>query len=337
MKITTVGLDLAKNVFHVVCVDEGGHEVKKRMLRRNQLIRFFSQLEACRVGMEACGGSHYWARRLSALGHEPVLVPAQHVKPLVAGNKNDYNDAWAILEALGRKKIHFVRPKRVEEQDLQALHRIRRRCVDERTKLVNSTRGLLTEYGIVFNRGVSAFRREIPRVLEDGENGLSEWMRRWLSRAYEQLGELEAHIRFYDQELKAMAQQEPACERLQEIPGYGVVLASAFFSMVGDGSAYRRGRDVSATLGVVPAHSGTGGKIHLLGISKRGDRYLRSLLIQGAKSVVSRAKGKTDRLSVWINRIREERGENKACVALANKMARIGWALLRSGGRYQPA
>lgn len=337
MKITTVGLDLAKSVFHVVCTDDRGEEVKKRMLRRNQVTRFFAQLEPCRIGMEACGGSHYWARRLSELGHEVVLVPAQHVKPLVAGNKNDYNDARAIIEALGRKTIRFVQAKSVEQQDIQALHRIRERCVNERTMLVNSMRGLLAEYGIVFSRGVSAFRKAVPRVLEDGENGLSGRFRHWLARGYEQLRELDAHIRFYDRELALANEQEPACKRLLEIPGFGPVVASAFFSAVGDGGAYRRGRDVSASLGLVPAHSGTGGQIHLLGISKRGDRYLRKLLIHGARAVVSRAKGKTDRLSVWVNRIVEERGKNKACVALANKIARIGWALLSSGGRYQPA
>ncbi len=337
MQITTVGLDLAKNTFHVVCFDARGHEVKKRMLRRAKLLGFFAQLPACRIGMEACASAHYWARELLRLGHEVKLIPAQHVKAYLRGNKNDYNDARAIAEALGRPSMRFVAVKTVAQQDLQALHRIRAQCDKDRTALCNSTRGLLGEYGLVVARGVSVLRRAIPEFLEDAENGLSEQFRALLARRYQQLLELEEHLAHYTKELHRISRADEACQRLQTIPGYGPIVASAFVSTVGDGSAYRRGRDVSAAIGLVPAQHSTGGKPRLLGISKRGDRYLRKLLVHGARSVVYRAQRKNDRLSRWLQRLCAERGVNKATVALANKMARMGWAVLRNNTVYQGA
>ena len=337
MQITTVGLDLAKNVFHVVCFDTRGQEVKKQMLSRAKLRAFFAQLVPCLIGMEACASAHYWARELMALGHDVKLIPAQYVKPYLRGNKNDYNDSRAIAEALVRPGMRFVAVKSVEQQDIQALHRIRSQCVKERTALCNSTRGLLGEYGLVVAQGVSALRRAIPAFLEDGENGLSASFRALLARRYEQLQELEVHIAHYTSELEQLARREEPCQRLQTIPGFGPIVASAFYSAVGDGSAYRRGRDVSAAIGLVPAQHSSGGKERLLSISKRGDKYLRSLLVHGARAVVARASGKSDRLSRWLQRLCAERGVNKATVALANKMARMGWALLSSGSVYQAA
>jgi len=337
MKITTIGLDLAKTVFHVVGLDEQGKEVMRRKLRRSQIPAYFAKLPACRVGMEACGGAHHWARKLRAMGHRVDLIPAQHVKPLVMGNKNDYNDARAIAEALGRPKIHFVAVKTQAQQDLQAVQRMRSQCVKDRTALCNGIRGLLSEYGIVLNQGVSTIRKGIPRLLEDAENGLSDPFRSWLHQSYQRLVELDGHIEFYTRELEQAVGQDEGCRRLQAIPGYGPIVAGAFISAVGDAAAFRRGRDVSAVLGLVPAQHSSGGKDRLLGISKRGDRHVRFLLVQGARSVVLRAAGKEDRLSRWINRIRQDRGTNKAVVALANKMARIGWAILRNGTEYQPA
>ncbi len=336
MKITTVGLDLAKNVFHVVCFNERNKEVKKRMLRRNQMLEFFTQLVSCQVGMEACASSHYWGRELRALGHEVKLISPQHVKPYLRGNKNDYNDARAIAEALDRPAMPVVGIKTVEEQDMQAIHRIRSQCTRDRTALSNSTRGLLGEYGIVFAKGVSALRKKIPEILEDADNGLSLRFRNLLSRRYEQLVELEEHIAFYTKELELISQQDAACQRLQTIPGFGPIVASAFRSVIGDGRAYSRGRDVSASIGLVPRQYSSGGKNVLLGISKRGNKYLRKQLVHGARSVVLQAANKEDPLSCWVNRIREERGWNKAVVALANKMARIGWAVLRQNTYYQP-
>jgi transposase len=335
MKITTVGLDLAKNVFHVVGINAQGKELKKRMLRRNQVGPFFVQLPPCVVGMEACAGSHYWGRKLRALGHEVKLIPPQYVKPYLRGNKNDYNDARAIAEAVTRPEMPTVGIKTVAEQDMQALHRMRSQCMRDRTALSNSMRGLLGEYGIVLTTGVASLRRAIPEILEDADNGLSLLFRNLLARRYAQLVELEGHIAFYTAELERLSQQDDACRRLQTVPGFGPIVASAFRSVVGDGRAYGRGRDAAASIGLVPRQHSSGGKNVLLGISKRGNKYLRKQLIHGARSVVLQATNKEDPLSLWINRIREERGWNKAVVALANKMARIGWAVLRHNTSYQ--
>ena len=334
-KLTTIGLDLAKHVFHVVGCDARGNRVLRKRLRRGQVLGYFSQLPPCRVGMEACAGSHYWGREIQALGHEVRLIPAQHVKPLVRGNKNDYNDALAIAEALGRPGLRFVGLKSAAQQDIQALHRLRSRCVAERTALCNQLRGLLAEYGIVLPRGVASLRRGIPELLEDADNGLSALFRRLLAERYRQLQELEGHLATYTRELAHHSTANEACQRLQTIPGYGPVLASVFHGAVGDGAAYRRGRDVAASLGLVPRQHSSGGQARLLGISKRGDRYLRSLLVHGARSVVSRAAGKHDPLNLWITRLRERRGFNRAVVALANKLARIGWAVLARNTTYQ--
>jgi len=336
MNITTVGLDLAKNVFHVVCFDERNKEVKKRMMRRNQVRHFFTQLSPCRVGMEACATAHYWGRELRALGHDVKLVPPQYVKPLVQGNKNDYNDARAIAESLDRPKVSFVAIKTIEEHDMQAIHRMRSQCLRDRTALSNSTRGLLGEYGVSFSKGLAVLRRKIPELLEDADNELSLRFRNLLARRYEQLVEIDEHIAFYTKELELLSKQDDACQRLQTIPGFGPIVASAFRSTIGDGRAYVRGRHAAASLGLVPRQYSTGGKNVLLGISKRGDKYLRKLLVHGARTVVLHAANRDDPLSRWINRIRERRGYNKAAVAMANKMARMGWAVLMYNTSYEP-
>jgi len=334
-KITTIGLDLAKNVFHVICCNEHGKVIRKKMLRRKEVILFFTQISPCLVGMEACSGAHYWAHQFTALGHQVKLIPAQFVKPFVQGNKNDYNDALAIAEAVVRPNMRFVTPKTTAQQDLQALHRLRERRLQERTALCNQVRGLLTEYGLVLPQGVNVIRRSIPALLEDAENGLSDLFRQLLAQCYQQLQELDEHIAFYTQTLEIQNQRDEACQRLQTIPGFGPIIASVFYATVGDGSAFQRGRDVSASLGLVPRQHSSGGTNTLLGISKRGDSYLRSLLVHGARSVVLHAQRKDDRLSCWINKIRSERGYNKASVALANKLARIGWAVLSQQTVYR--
>ena len=336
-KITTIGLDLAKSVFHAVCCDNRGKVVRKKMLRRSQVLAYFVNLPSCIVGMEACASAHYWARELEALGHQVKLIPPQYVKAYVRGNKNDYNDALAIAEAVVRPEMRFVAVKTTDQQDLQALLRLREGCLKERTALCNRIRGLLAEYGLILPKGVNVLRRHLPELLEDGENGLNDLFRRLLAEGYQQLKDLDRHIASYTQELERQVQQHDECRRLQTIPGYGPIVASAFHSAIGSGEAYRRGRDVSASLGLVPRQHSSGGKDILLGISKRGDRYLRSLLVHGARSVVIQAGKKDDRLSRWINKVRAERGFNKAVVALANKMARIGWAILAHKTVYQAA
>jgi transposase len=272
---------------------------------------------------------------LRALGHEVRLIPPQHVKAYVRGNKNDYNDARAIAEAARRPDMRFVAVKTVQQQDVQALHRLREARVGERTALCNQVRGLMAEYGIVLPKGVSAVRKRIPELLEDAENGLSEFFRPLLGDCYRQLKEFDAHIQFYTQELKEHARHNEAVQRLQTVPGFGPIVASVFHAFVGDASAFAKGRDVAAALGLVPKQHSSGGKTVLLGISKRGDRYLRSLLVHGARSAVRQAARKDDRLSRWINKLKARRGANKTAVALANKLARIGWAILRRNEVYR--
>lgn len=336
-EIKTVGLDLAKNVFHLVGCDERGKQVKRKRLRRKQVLAYFAQLPPCLVGMEACAGAHYWGRQLEALGHRVRLIPPQYVKPFVQGNKNDYNDALAIAEAVVRPQMRFVAVKTPSQQDIQALHRLRQARIAERTALNNQIRGLLAEYGIVLPKGLATLRKRLPEILEDAENGLSDIIRPLLSRSYQQLRELDGHIEAYDTQLARHAREEEAIQRLQTIPGFGPVVASVFFSQVGNGSAFPNGRGVSAATGLVPAQNGTGGDTKLLGISKRGDRPLRALLVHGARSVARQAPGKEDDLSRWVVRLIDRRGFNKAVVALANKLARIGWAVLRHNTVYQPA
>ena len=335
-EIKTIGVDLAKNVFHLVGCNQWGKIVMKKKLKRSQMINFFANLPVCLVGVEACAGSHYWGRELSPLGHNVRLLPAQHVKPYVRGNKNDYNDALAIAEAVVRPEIRGVAIKSVEQQAQQMLHRQRTLAIRGRTALSNQIRGMLAEVGIVLPKGLAVLRRQLPCLLEDAVNALTDLMRQLLAQNQQQLSQLDEHIKDYDKLLKQQSAQHPSCQNLQTLPGFGPVVSSAFFSYVGDGSAFKRGRDVSASLGIVPAQHSTGGKDRLLGISKRGDPYLRSLLIHGARSVVRHAKNKEDHLSRWINQLVARRGVNKATGALANKMARVGWAILRNKTTYQP-
>lgn len=334
---TTVGLDLAKNVFHVVMLDAREQEVKRRKLRRGQVLEWFAQLPACRVGMEGCAGAQYWAREIEALGHEVRVVAAQHVKAYLRGNKHDYNDARAIAEAVNRPGIRTVAVKTQAQRDLQALHRLRAGCVAERTALANRLRGLLGEYGLVLPQGIGQLRRRLPALLDDAEHTLSPVLREALGQGYEHLVELDAHIERHEAQIRALSAEHEAFQRLLQIPGFGLLTASAFLATVGGGEAFRRGRDLSAALGLVPRQHSSAGKAKLLGISRRGDPYLRGLLIHAARAVVIRAPGKHDQLSRWINRLRAERGFNKAVVALANKLARIGWAVLRHREFYRPA
>lgn len=335
-QITTIGMDLAKNVNHIVGVDASHHEVLKKKLRRNKVLEFFANLASCTVAMEACSGAHEWARQLEALGHRVLLIPPKLVKGYVQGNKNDYNDARAIIEASRRPRLRPVPIKTRQQQDLQALHRLRQRQIATRTALSNQIRGLLAEYGITLPKGLATLRRRLPEILEDAENGLSDLFRTLLNQCLQQLRALDKQVEFYTQRVQQEAAQSEPQQRLQTVAGFGPILASVFHGKVGDGRGFRRGRDVSAAVGVVPGQHSTGDKPRLLGISKRGDRYLRALLIHGARSVVSRADGKDDPQSRWIQRLVARRGKHKAIVALANKMARMGWAVLRHGTAYRP-
>lgn len=336
MQHTTIGLDIAKNVFHVVGIDRHNKVVIRKKLARRKMLTYFANLATHIVAMEACATAHYWGRELSKLGHTVRLIPARAVKPYVQGNKNDFNDALAIAEASSRPGLRCVSIKTIEEQDSQALHRLREACMRQRTRISNQLRSLLAEYGIVAGQGVATLRKVIPACLEDAENGLSHHFRALLAQGYQQLRELDAHIESYDRELKEQVKASEAAQRLLTIPGFGPVVSSVYLNVVGDGKAFRRGRDVSALIGIVPRQHSTGDKPVLLGISKRGNRYLRSVLIHGARSVVKNADKKDDALSRWVTQLVQRRGHNTATVALANKLARIGWAILTSGGVYQP-
>lgn len=335
-QITTIGMDIAKQVNHVVGVNAAHREVLKKKLRRGQVLEFFAQLPSCTVAMEACAGAHEWARQLEVLGHGVVLIPPNLVKGYVQGNKNDYNDARAIVEASRRPGLRPVPVKSREQQDLQALHRLRQRQISARTALSNQIRGLLAEYGLVLPRGLATLRRRLPEILEDAENGLSDLFRRLLNQCQGQLRALDEQVEFYTRLIDEQARHSEPQQQLQRLPGFGPILASVFHGKVGDGHGFRRGRDVSAAVGLVPRQHSSGDKPCLLGISKRGDRHLRALLVHGARSVVSRADGKQDPQSRWIQRLVARRGKNKATVALANKMARMGWAVLRHGVDYAP-
>lgn len=337
MNITTVGLDIAKHVFFVVGADCRGRQVMRKKLRRGQLIEFFTQLAPCRVGIEACGGSQYWARRLRELGHEVKLVHPRHVKAFLRAQKNDYNDAAAVCEAGAHPEVRGAPIKSETQQDLQALQRVRQARVRERTATVNRVRGLLAERGIVMAKQIEAFRRAVPEVLEDGENGLSECFRALVGEEYARVCTLDKQVKELERALLSLSRQDPAFERLQAVPGFGPVVASALLGAVGDARAFAGARELAAWLGLVPRQYTTGGKPRLMGITKRGDKYLRALLVHGARSVVRHATHKDDALSVWVRGVEARRGKNVAVVALANKLARIAWVILARGEDYRPA
>jgi transposase len=270
MNITTFGIDIAKTVFHIIGLNQANKIVVKRKLKRHQLLAYFANQMPCKLSMEACASSHYWGRQIERLGFEVKLIPAQHVKAFVRGNKNDYNDALAIAEAFDRPGMHSVAIKTVQQQDVQALHRMRSATVAERTALCNQIRGLLGEYGIIVNLGVYSLRKTIPQLLEDAVNGLTDLFRELLAQKYQQLQELDEHVTYYTNKLKQQAMQSETTLRLQSIPGFGPIVASSYHSVIGDGKAFKKGRDVSASLGLVPRQHSTGGKDTLLGISKRG-------------------------------------------------------------------
>ncbi len=337
-EISIVGIDLAKQVFQIHATDRHGHQRISRQLNRAQLQEFLVQQPHCLIAMEACGGAHYWARRARAAGHDVKMMHPRYVKPFVQVHKNDVRDARAIAEAAARPAIPAVAPKTVEQQDLQALHRVRERLVKERTAIGNELRGLLGEMGIVIARGHRAIRDAVPRVLEDGDNELSVRGRRLLADLREQWLEREARIGVYDRELQAIARENPVCQRLQTIPGIGPVNATLLYSHAGDASSYRSGRHFSAYLGLVPRQHASGGKERLLGISKQGNKHVRKQLVHGARSAYLSLSGKapeTSRLASWLRGMRDK-PTNKVVVALANKLARIVWAVMARDVSYQP-
>ena len=338
MKLMRVGVDLAKNVFQVHGVDRHEKPVWCRRLTRKNWLKVLRETvePGCEIGMESCSGAHHWARQLQAQGFTVKLIAPQFVKPYVKSNKNDANDAEAVCEAMSRPSMRFVAVKSVEQQDIQAVHRIRSELLGQRTAKANQIRGLVAEYGLVAPQDLCQLRRALPLWLEDAENGLTERFRRLLSGLWGDLRGLDDRIAELDGEIAEIAQSNPAAQRLQQLRGVGPITATALVAAVGDGAQFANGRQMSAALGLTPKQHSSGGKDRLLGISKRGDSYLRSLLIHGARAVIRTAKHKEDRLSQWAIALVARSHPNVAAVALANKTARIAWAMLRNDTDYQP-
>jgi len=338
MKLTRVGVDLAKQVFQVHGVDRGERPVWCKRLKRS---RWIADLEreaepGAEIGMEACGGAHHWARVLQAKGYRVKLIAPQFVKPYVKTNKTDANDAEAICEAMSRPSMRFVAVKTVDQQDLQAVHRVRSSLIRERTAKANQLRGLVYEYGLVAPQQISSLRRAVPQWLEDAENGLTVRFRSLLAGLYRDLKQLDERVRELDKEVAAITREHEPVRRLMQINGVGPLIASALYALVGDARQYRNGRDLAVALGLTPRQHSSGGKEKLLGISKRGDKYMRTLLIHGARSALRTAPGRTDRISRWALALAERSHPNVAVTALANKTARVAWAMLRHGANYEP-
>jgi transposase len=335
MNITTIGLDLAKNVFQVHGVDAQGNTVLRKRLRRKDVLPFFATLRPCVVGVEACGTAHHWAREIRSVGHEVKLISPAYVKPYVKRNKNDSADAEAICEAVGRPSMRFVPVKSTDQQSVLMLHRVRDLLVRQRTMLVNALRGHLAEYGIVTAQGIGNVRR-LFEMLEDGtEASIPALARRVLSSITEQLRQSYLRIRELELEIMAWHKSNEQSQRLATIPGIGPITATAIVASVGDSSQFRSGRHFAAWLGLVPRQNSSGDKERLGRISKRGDKYIRRLLVIGATSVIRYARSKASPRNDWLNQLLARRPARLVSVALANKMARIAWALLTTGEVYR--
>jgi len=335
MTIETLGIDIGKSTFHLVGLDERGHPVLKQKLSREKLMQFIANLPTCLIGMESCPGSQHLARRFLDSGHQVRLMAAQFVKPYVKSNKSDFLDAEAIAEAVTRPTMRFVPVKTPAQQDLQALHRVREGLVGERTLIVNQIRAFLLEYGIPVPQGISKIRQALPGLLEDAGNGLTDRMRALLAELRDLLIDLDVRIQHLSGEIKREADDDPAARRLMTIPGVGPLSATALIAAIGDGKVFHSGRELAAFLGLVPRQHSTGGKPTLLGISKRGNTYVRTLLVHGARAVLIHSERRTDRLGLWAKTLRGRAHSNVVAVALANKIARVAWAVLVKGTTYQ--
>lgn len=325
---SVVGIDLAKSVFMAVGMDSTGKVLFRKKLHRGKLHSWVANLSPSLIGMEACGGAHYWARTFSAHGHTVKLIAPKFVKPYVKSNKNDSADAEAICEAVTRPTMRFVQTKSQVQQEIQMLHRARERVVRNRTALVNEFRGFLGELGIVMPQGITTFRRRVAEALDLNRERLTAMSHELFAHLLEEFVRIDQEVQFYDKRLALVAKHHPECQRLQTIPGIGPVTATAIISTVGDVTSFKNGRQFAASLGLVPRQHSSGGKDILLGISKRGDAYLRKLLVHGARSVVRFAKKHDSGRARWIVQLVARRGSARATVAVANKNARIVWALL---------
>jgi transposase len=336
MDIRTIGIDLGKTVFHLAAVNARGEVVVRKKCSRTQLLRFTSNLRECLIGMEACGGSHFLGRALREQGHDVRLMPAQYVKPYVKTNKNDYIDAEAIIEAVTRPTMRFVPIKTDEQLDLQSLHRVRERWVGRRTAVINQIRGLLLERGITVPKGRRRIEESLPRILEDPDNKLSGALRVLLNELRLEMQYLHKQIEESDKLILRIASELEPCRRLVAIPGIGPVIATATIAAIGNGAAFKKGRGFAAWLGVVPGEYSTGGKQNLTETSRRGNKYLRKLFVQGAHAVLQSRTKQAPGLNAWLDRLTSRKRIQVTAVALANKMARIVWAVLYKGEAYRP-
>jgi transposase len=335
--IAVVGLDIGKRLFHVIGMDQAGHVVLRRRCSRSQLVAFFERLPPALVGMEACANAHFLGRTIRDLGHDARLIPAQFVKPFLKSQKNDYLDAEAIAEAVQRPTMRFVPIKTPEQLDLQALHRVRDRLVARRTSVSNQLRGLLLERGIPIRTGRGGFRQIVPELLAGPDDRLSPALHHLVDVLWSEWCATDRAVEALTKEIEVIAARDETCRRLLTVPGVGPLVATAMVAAIADGSAFRRARDFAAWLGLVPKQSSTGGKARLGGITKRGNTYLRRLLIHGARSF--RLNGRRDghRLGAWVSGLERRVHTNVATVALANKLARVAWAVLARGEPYRPA
>ena len=327
MKITTIGIDLAKTIFQIHGVNEHGKVAVRKKLKRVEMLPYFANLPPCLIGMEACGSAHHWARKLEGYGHTVKLMAPQFVKPYVKTNKNDMADAEAICEAVARPNMRFVPIKNIEQQAILSVHRARQGFVKARTAHANQIRGLLSEFGIVIPQGIHSVFKQIPDILEDGENDLPGTFRQLIERLSDNLKEMDRQVDALEKQINLWHRQNETSRKLGDIPGIGPITASAIVATVGKAQEFKNGRQLAAWMGLVPRQKSSGGKQNLLGISKRGDTYLRTLLIHGARSVIYHAENKAEPDS-WLRKLMARRNKNVAAVGLANKNARIIWALL---------
>ena len=335
MQISSIGIDLGKNTFHLVALDDRSKVVIRQKFSRKQLLEYTANLASSLVGIEACSGAHFIGATLREQGHEVRLIPAQFVKPFLKSNKNDFLDAEAIAEAVARQNMRFVPIKTDDQLDLQALHRVRDRVVHHRTALINQIRGFLLERGITFAKGPANLRNQMPAILENADQNLTPRIRSVLAHLWHEWKQLNAEIDAISDEIDSIGTHDPACQRLRTIPGVGPLVATATVAAIGNGGAFRKGREFAAWLGLIPRQHSTGGKARLLGISKRGSTYLRRMFIHGARAMLLRVKYDTGRLGQWAHQLDLRAPRNKVVVAVANKLARIAWAVLSTGSEYR--
>jgi transposase len=335
MQIRSVGIDLGKTTFHLVALGDNGKVLLKKKFTQKQLITFTANLQTSLIGMEACSGAHFLGRALRAQGHDVKLIPAQFVKPFVKSNKNDFIDAEAIAEAVDRQNMRFVPIKTDDQLDLQALHRVRDRLITRRTSVINQLRAFLLERGLVFAKSPARLRERMPEILENADEDLTPRMRNLLALLWNEWKDLELQIAEMNDEVEQIASSDAACVRLRQIPGIGPLVATAIVAAIGNGAAFHKGREFAAWLGLVPKQYSTGGKAKLYGISKRGNNYLRKILIHGARAVVLRSKRERIAMGSWLTALEARAPRNVLIVAAANKLARIAWAVLASGQDYR--